>query len=736
MKRWPTFTGTAERQNGRPCLVTTLSARVRASFVRCLLVVCCVAPSLTWAATSAPRSDGSVWNIDFEGFIDGGVGYLNAGVRRLGDGSPEGNEAHAMVIVSRDLAFAGTRCAHIVAETRDRRAAIDLLRRFGAPEVDDEVIEFVYRPTADKPIDLREFSVWRAAGYGGGAAGIMLYANGSASSGEYRLDIQTDTHAESRVKNVVSGLKQTEWIRVIMARDNASKKVTLWVGPPGSERLVGRFADADPNRRIGKAAIGISGSSDSCGAGYWDDFRVGKPLPPGATPAPAETVREVGSELPEIKYPIEVGREKQLFVDDVLIQSTAGLKRTLNPLSKHPRNPLLKAELPWEVNCRYLVPNVVLREGPGKPFRAWYGCYIREPEGQKKKLTYVCLAESDDGLQWTRRKVDRYKIEGAPENAAVWEGRAFKPIFDPRDPDSGRRYKGMTRVDGFTPMFSPDGVRWNKASSGAVSQAFDSTSFHWDPVGQKWIASCKIFRNGKRTRGYAESRDFLHWTDTYPMLATDEKDGPEDQTYALRIFRYESVYVGLLKIYHLDTDRCDVQLVFSRNAKHWERSDRSVFLANAKQPDRYDYGNIDDAGDPIPVGDQLWFYYSGRSTLHQANPDKPDGSLCLGTLRLDGFISLNAGGEEGILVTKPLTLAGDSLYVNADAQGGEIRVEILDAESQEPILAYTKANCTPLGADSVRQAISWQDTTGVPRNQPVRLRFYLRNAKLYSFWTE
>jgi hypothetical protein len=685
-------------------------------------------------STPAPRSDGCVWNIDFEGFIDGGVGFLNAGVRQLGDGGPVGNQAQATVAVSKDLAFSGIRCAHVVAKDVSPRATIGLQRRFDVSEVDNEVVEFVYRPTADKPVDLRGFVVWSAVG-------INLYANGTASSGAYRLDVETGDKAASRIKNAVTGLKQTQWIRIVMARDKASKKVSLWVGPPDSEQMVGKFADNNPDRHIGSATLRGSGSADVRGAGYWDDIRVGRKLLPGGKLAPAETVRDVGRELPDIKYPIEVGREKQLFVDDVVIESAAGLKRTLNCLSKHPRNPLLQAELPWEVKCQYFMPYVALREAPGKPFRAWYGCYVRDyvqsEEGQaKSKRTLVCLAESDDGLRWTRRNVNRYKIDGATENAAVWDGRAFRSIFDPRDPDPNRRYKGMTRVSGFTPVFSPDGIRWTMASHGAINQAFDSTSFHWDPVGKKWIASCKIFRDEKRTRGYAESRDFLHWTDTYPMLAADDKDGPKDQTYSMRIFRYESVYVGLLKIYHLDTDRCDVQLAFSRNAKHWERPDRSAFLANAKQPGGYDYGNIDDAGDPIAVGDQLWFYYSGRSTLHEEKSSKPDGSLCLGTLRRDGFISMEAGDTEGTLVTKPLMLAGNSLCVNADAKGGQMRVEIVDPDSRKPIGAFTEANCTSLTEDAIRQTLTWQGAADLPRDKPVRLKFYLRDAKLYSFWTE
>lgn len=688
---------------------------------------------------AAPRSDGCVFNIDFEGYWDGAAGFLNAGVRQLGDGAPDVRQTEAFIINSANRVFAGDKCAHIVTKKSGPGGQIGLQRRFDVPDVADEVIEFVYRPTDDKPVDLADFVLWEAVGYRGGAAGIMLLADGAASDGTYNLSVRTGGNTASPVKDVVAGLKQTEWIRVIMARSRATKNVSLWVGPPDKERFVGRYADADPNGRVGRASFGNVTAGDARGAGYWDDIRVGKALGPDDKLAPADVVRQVGGELPVIEYPIAVGCEKQLFVDNVLIESATGLKRTLHPLEKHPCNPVLEPTMPWETPCRYFLPFAVIRETPDAKFRAWYGCYIRDQEDQpKKKLTYVCLAESADGLEWTRPNVNRYTVNGATENSAIWEGRAFKPIFDPRDPDPKRRYKGMTRVNGFTPIFSPDGLQWTVLPDSALTQAYDATSFHWDPIGEKWIASCKIFRDKKRIRGYAESLDFLHWSDTYPMLEADAKDGPKDQTYSMRIFRYESVYVGLLKIYHLDTDRCELQLAFSQNAKHWERPDRSFFVANSAAPDSYDYGNIDEAGDPIAVGDQLWFYYAGRSTLHEEKSGEPDGSLCLGTLRLDGFMSVDAGDEEGTLVTKPLKLIGDSMWVNADAKGGEIRVEVVDADSKEPSGTFTKEGCAPLAEDNVRQRVIWQgnSATDFPKDKTVQLKFHLRNAKLYSFWTE
>ena len=38
------------------------------------------------------------------------------------------------------------------------------------------------------------------------------------------------------------------------------------------------------------------------------------------------------------------------------------------------------------------------------------------------------------------------EIDEEREHNVVWTGRHIRPLYDPRDPDPARRYKGMTRV--------------------------------------------------------------------------------------------------------------------------------------------------------------------------------------------------------------------------------------------------------------------------------------------------
>jgi hypothetical protein len=44
----------------------------------------------------------------------------------------------------------------------------------------------------------------------------------------------------------------------------------------------------------------------------------------------------------------DVGSRSQLFVDHVLVRSSTNVAFTLHPARKHPKNPLVVADRPWE----------------------------------------------------------------------------------------------------------------------------------------------------------------------------------------------------------------------------------------------------------------------------------------------------------------------------------------------------------------------------------------------------
>jgi len=105
-------------------------------------------------------------------------------------------------------------------------------------------------------------------------------------------------------------------------------------------------------------------------------------------------------------------------------------------------------------------------------------------------------------------------------------------------------------------------------------------------------------------------------------------------------------------------------------------------------------------------------------------------------MRRDGFASLRAGNGGGTLTTRPLHFNGSQLFVNvATGNAGELRADVLDAQGAVAGKCSADA-CEPVRADSTIARVRWTGVTDLSRfaGMPVRFRFHLRDAALYSFW--
>ena len=151
-------------------------------------------------------------------------------------------------------------------------------------------------------------------------------------------------------------------------------------------------------------------------------------------------------------------------------------------------------------------------------------------------------------------------------------------------------------------------------------------------------------------------------------------------------------------------------------------------------PGAWNYGNMQSVGGvPIVVGDSLYIYSSGRS-LNGVWWDA-GVSTGLATLRRDGFVSMDAGKHEGYLLTEPVCFDGKYLFVNADVRGA-LRVEVLDADGNV-IDGYSGKDCVAMRrANSTKRMITWRGTDNLAplAGKPVRLKFYMSQGQLYSFW--
>ena len=102
-------------------------------------------------------------------------------------------------------------------------------------------------------------------------------------------------------------------------------------------------------------------------------------------------------------------------------------------------------------------------------------------------------------------------------------------------------------------------------------------------------------------------------------------------------------------------------------------------------------------------------------------------------IRNDGFVSLHSTGQAQI-VTKPVIIEGDTLYLNSQTRGkGGIWVDLYD-ENNKPIPGFTKLEADSTGGDSVSNEVSWKQdrTLKELRGKSVKIHITYSNSDIYS----
>ena len=474
-------------------------------------------------------------------------------------------------------------------------------------------------------------------------------------------------------------------------------------------------------------------------------------------------------------------RHRQLFLDDHAIGEAINLRRTLHQPTKY--GPVLRPDR--DRGEKYVQSTSSPQWNPErKCWEWWYNAFTTYGD-----ISHNLYASSTDGLHWDRPGLGRYEWHGSRENNVAYASEEWAlchTLRDDIDPDPGRRYKAFftakTNFDRW-PGISPDGFDWTVLDVPPIPSQ-DTSQLIYDEIGARYLATVKHRTAWGRSAWLVTSGDFVHWTAPELILHTDEIDQANRQhridavvqdpaylsppivdgrnyiaqLYMMPVMPYEGAYIGFPLLFNPSgpdpsqmnhTGLNQVELAVSRDAYHWQRvADRSIFIGVEPWNGGSNYATAQVAvcNRPIVRDDEIWIYYmAARSRGHRDlfagldpaiyNDDFFDdcGALYLTRLRRDGFVSLDAA-DEGVLLTKPFRVAGDHLYVNAEVADGELCAEIVDAATLIPQPGFSVHECIPLQGDHLQGRVEWSKHTPLPREAPVRLRFYLRHARLYSFW--
>lgn len=517
---------------------------------------------------------------------------------------------------------------------------------------------------------------------------------------------------------------------------------------------------------------------------------------------------------------------KHLLLENAIMELQQNLVRRWYPAVKH-GPPVLAPEGPLEGKRLHIwSPPLPAEDGSG--WRMWYiggeelhALYATSEDGlhwQRPKLGLVEHEGSRDN-----NLVDLGFDAGRKERRLV--------LCRADDCDAQEPHRALTRVGGrLRPMSSRDGLTWRLHDDLPGIPSDDEYRLGYDPVTRRLVATAKL--GGRRGRAaYAvpeygravavsTSTDGLDWSEPEVVFHADFRDrragedgvalhleddsllspifvDPEHSwtdVYNMPVFRYEDLYMALPVMFH----QCGLwqypgrpnehnqdgllwpSLAWSRDLREWSRPHRrEAFIPLSPCNDKaiYDNGAIH-ACAPVRRGDEMWFYYYGSRFSHVsmalleeiglADGDRPLGAIFLAKLRLDGFASLEAGDEPGMILTRPVDVDGAKLRINARTMGGEIRAEIRDAQTGRAIPGFSMGDAVhprtvqfgdglvqprargwgarfdddsaeddsvPFSGDSVCAPIRWKggDDVSALRGRSVRVLFALRNAEIYSF---
>lgn len=470
---------------------------------------------------------------------------------------------------------------------------------------------------------------------------------------------------------------------------------------------------------------------------------------------------------------IDIGSRLELFVDDYLIDEMTGVKLILHkPI---PREVVIVHDEPWEGNnCGY---QTVFQDGElyRMYYRGFRGTNFVEHEGM-----FICYAESKDGIHWTKPELGIVEFKGSKKNNIIWGGEgthAFAPFKDTRPGvPADERYKALcikptdSGTDNFgnapgewcSALFalkSADGIHWSSLQTEPVIPnsygSFDSQNLgFWDSVRGRYVAYFREFRDERynvvragstriRDIRTATSKDFINWG---PWKWLDYGDIPSEQLYTNQItpyYRAPHIFMGFPMRY-VESRRATVGypagisdgvFMTSRDGLHFKRWGEAL-IRPGLQIDRWGshdnpttWGILETKSTVAGMPNELSIY--SREAIGRADKSP---RLRRYTVRIDGFVSVQAPLSGGGFTTKALIFEGKKLLINfSSSAAGGIRIEIQDVTGK-PISGFALADCPEIYGDQIEHIVTWKNGSDIGKlaGKPIRLRFVIKDADLFS----
>jgi len=452
--------------------------------------------------------------------------------------------------------------------------------------------------------------------------------------------------------------------------------------------------------------------------------------------------------------PVRLGSRKHVFIDEVMVEKKRNVELTMN----RPTDPVRCTEAAaWDGP---------FFEHEGKIYTVW-------SEGYEGDYAPIYLLVSEDGVNFKKPNLGLIEFKGSKENNLIYLrlpswGRWWKD--DNPNVPAEELFKATLWVGqrGIYLYMSPDAIHWRRNETCMLPLVSGGgCGTFWDD--QRGVYVSFIKRDGSyhtgehpnygRSSTRFETREFTKpwpfnpvpnpYFEGWPFPAVtgegltvfgpDLCDPDSGQVFRTRPQKYKwapDAYLAFLI-------RGGSDMATSRDGIHWKVCSEEGLGFYQQGGGTFEGKKIGGAmvcNGMIRRGDKIWQYVN-----YEGLGEKTTVRM---TQRLDGFLSLDASGQGGVIITRPFIFEGDRLTLNALVKD-YMKVAILNLPGKEmtgfnvgltnpprkDAPGYGIADCDPVTGDSVRHVVTWKGNSHVGNlaGKVVRLRFQLQDAKLYAF---
>ena len=376
-------------------------------------------------------------------------------------------------------------------------------------------------------------------------------------------------------------------------------------------------------------------------------------------------------------------------------------------------------------------PAVFKDDNPNVAADARYKAIFRS-RGERGLLAF----KSADGFNWLPMHDRPIITDGAfdSQNLAFWdvdrgEYRAYWRFFDEGTKDEP--YAGVREIRTAT---SPDFIHWEN---------FEDLTYQNSPREHLYTNQVRPYYRAPhlyigfptryRERGYLDKGDAVHgaklpgtheelisrWSETLrelPELDARIQRAKSNERYG------SAITEGLL--------------MASRDGVNFKRWNEAFLPPGIERTGSWNYGHqyigwhvVETKSDLEGAPNELSLY-AGESYWTGKG-----SALRRYTLRIDGFVSVQAPASGGELLTQPIKFSGQKLSLNfATSAAGRVRIEIQDLAGK-PFPGFGLDESESLFGDTLDRVARWKQGSDVSSlaGRPVRLRVVLEDAEIYSY---